>query len=238
MDLNPQPNAALARGLKVLEYVSLQAGPVRYSAISAQLSGINDSTLSRLLRSLESLGYLIRETDGYTLGAAWKRWQTLLQSKPLNDAEVFERMVLDLVCRTNESAGVALLMEDRLVVVASRTAREGVSIIGEGDVLHFEADHAASMAVLDSLPESARLACLDSPYSRMADRDAYVAGREALHEENGVFLDRSLTRPGICRMAVCFERGAVYGSLFLCMTRERAEAGFSELAACLRSMVA
>lgn len=228
---------AVSRGMSVLRTLGREAGPVRFSDFRRTLPGLSDSSLSRILRGLEEAGYLVRHGErGYGPGPELEQWQCELAARPLSAVEQDERAVRELVRRTNESAGAAFLESGRLVVTASRTADGAVSIIGPGSTLHFEADHAASLAVLEILPERERLRLLEGPYSRIGGRERYVRGRERLRREGSVVMDQSLERPGISRVALAAASGDRRGTLYLCLTEKQARERLAELAGILEEV--
>jgi hypothetical protein len=111
-----------------------------------------------------------------------------------------------------------------------------VSIIGPGTTLHFEADHAASLAVLELLPERERLRLLEGPYSRIGGREPYLLGRGRLCRQGEVVMDQSLERPGISRVAIAGVSGDRRGTLYLCLTEKQARERLAELAGILEEV--
>jgi len=149
---SPVPKSTLARGLRVLEALSVADGPLRFSDLKALLPGLTDSTVSRLLQTLETDGYVAKEsTLGYVSGPALRAWFERMAILPKSAIEVFRQVALNLSWLSNESAAIAILQDARLTVVASQLVEGAVSIIGVGGCLHFEADHAGSMALLRAL---------------------------------------------------------------------------------------
>jgi len=227
---------SLSRSLAVLREVSCAGKPVRFSEMRKTLEDLPDSTLSRLLRSLEEAGYLAREgRAGYVVGPRWAAWTSELGPLPADPLQRYRDCVKTLVRRTNESAGVALLEADRLVVMASETASGAVSIIPSGGILHFEADHAASLAVLALLPSTEQARLVASPYSRISGLRALARGLRSARQGPGLFLDQSCERPGICRMAVAVKTRERLLAVFLCLTEQQARSDPSFYAEALRA---
>lgn len=214
---------SLSRSLAVLRQVSCAGKPVRFSEMRKALDDLPDSSLSRLLRGLEEAGYLVREgRAGYLAGPRLAAWTSGLRGLPPDPLQRYRDCVKTLVRRTNESAGVAVLEADRLVVMASETASGAVSIIPSGETLHFEADHAASLAILALLPAGERARLVGSPCSRISRPQALARGLRAARQGAGLFLDQSRERPGISRMAVAVKTGERLLSVFLCLTEKQA----------------
>ena len=222
--------SALIRGLKILQRVSEAKQAVRFSDLREALPGIQDSTLTRLLQNLEAAGYLKREErNGYSAGEELAQWLGGLKVRIRNPAQIYHQAVFDLVTRSNESAGIAIMERDRLAVVSSQTAPGAVSVIEAGQTLHFEADHAGSLVVLADLDKTKRNALLRSSFSRMENEKTFQAALGSLVKKGEVCLYRSAARPGICRMAAAFRSGDIRGAIFLCLTETRAKQDFAGL---------
>lgn len=214
---------SLSRSLAILRLISCAGKPVRFSELREALDELPDSTLARLLRRLEEGGYLIREGRvGYLPGSRLEAWKNDLGKLPPDPLRRYRDCVKTLVRQTNESAGTAILEADRLVVTASETASGAVSIIPPGGILHFEEDHAASLAVLALLPPSERERLIGGSYSRISGPRALARGLRAARQEKGLFIDQSRERPGISRIALAFKTGTVPGVVFLCLTGHQA----------------
>lgn len=218
------PDSALSRGLKLVEHFLQTDRPVRFTELRELLPGIPDSTLSRLLRTLEENGCIAPVAkSGYTAGPRIAEWRRLAADSGKADwSRRVEQAVHELARLTNESAAYAELRDDRLAVAVSVTVPGAVSVIGPGSTLHFEADHAAALAVLNSLPPPQRQRLIEGRYSRIPDSFAYHEGIRNFKQDDIIFLDRSRERPGICRIAVPVETPVRHGALFLCLTLDRA----------------
>lgn len=227
---------ALSRGLRLLEYLSLsEQRSVRFSELKQVLPELTDSTMSRLLQSLEVDGYIKRARGaGYQTGPALNRWVRLLRNRPGSPVEVYRRAVLELVRMSNESAAIALLGEERLTVVASEAAVGAVSVIEAGGTLHFEADHAGSLALLSVLPVEVRRSLLAGPYSHLSDEASFEEACRTLQIDGQVYRDQSVQRPGICRIAMPLSIGDVVAVVFFCLTIESADQNYPKLVQLLK----
>lgn len=228
------PDSALIRGLRLLEHILQAGGPVRFSELRDALPGVPDSTLARLLRSLEEHGYIVSVSkSGYTPGPQMGAFLSAATRRGISPPEAVEQAVRELCRRTNESAAFVKLETDHLSVLFSLTVSGAVSVLPPGGLLHFEADHAAALAVLQLLPARARKRLLASRYSRIPSPKDYTCALAASRRPDGSFLDHSTERPGICRMAVPVRYGDLIGALFLCLTEQHAGKSADSLAAAL-----
>lgn len=225
----------LVRGLRLIRHLLLAGQPVRFKDLRPVLPGVPDSTLTRLLKSLEEHGYLVSHPrDGYSPGPELAEWQRSLRETRPSRSEMLARTVTRLAGRTNESAAFALLEGDHISISASRTVFGAVSVIPAGSVLHFEADHAAALAILSQLSGTERRRHLRGPTSRIADEATCRQATEACSLGDGLYMDASRERPGICRLAAALPVDGQPGALFLCLTRQRAEEAREALLALLR----
>jgi len=227
-------NAALTRGLAIVEAVSRASGPLRFSELRAVIGEISDSSLARLLRSLESSGHLQRDADeGYKMGRRLAAWQAALRVGP-TDWRVRLQVEIQQLCQmAHESAAAAYLQQDQITVAYGQTVEGGVTVMRTGTLLHFEADHAGSLAILAALPANLRNQLLVSRFSRIPDREEYRVGVEEARRGKGLWLDRSRERPGISRLAVALTVNGRPGSLFFCLPTESALARYGQLSTAL-----
>jgi|GEM_PF-2856882 len=73
---------ALDRGLHILDQLICSEGSMRYNELKSQLPDIQDSTLSRILKALESYGYIHRDAEiGYSITAQVRDWSRYLSSE-------------------------------------------------------------------------------------------------------------------------------------------------------------
>lgn len=233
----PQPARpnALSRGLRLLEAVSVADAPLRFSDCRELLPGIGDSTLARLLQGLETEGYLERaEGEGYAPGPALREWRGRLTRQGPDFPSLAREAVAGLVRAADESAAVCLLEGDRIVTVTGHSVPGGIQVMRPGDTLHFEADHAAALVILQSLSPAARRRLLAGPHSQIADESAYAEGLAAARWEDGLCRDQSRLRPGVSRIARGFRCRGQPGAVFYCVTTERARRS-ADLALALES---
>lgn len=233
MSQSPQKSTlpALDRGLHILDQLIRSESPTRYNELKASLPGVQDSTLSRILKALESYGYIQRDADtGYSITHQVRDWSTYLNRQKPELSTLARREVDPLVKLGEESAAVVLLTDDRIVSLYSRSYQGGIQVLGAGDVLHFEADHAAAIAVLAKLPIERRQSCLESTFSRFSKDCSFQAIETSMQQADGCFLDRSIARPGICRLAQSFQHGQQIGAVFFCLTLDALETKQSQLA--------
>jgi len=215
----PLLSSALGRSLAILQAASLADRPLRYSDLKASTPGISDSTFSRLLRSLERSGYLVHVPEaGYAPGPGIRRWTDAIRQSPRDFSDIAAETVDVLTAATQESAALALLEDSTIRIVESRTMPDAVSVVRKDGILHFEDDHAASLAILHQLPPDRRTALLTTRHSRIRTTTRYVSGVKAALRAEGFWLDQSRARPGICRMALPFQRHGKPGAVFFCLT--------------------
>ena len=210
---------ALDRSLHILDQIVRSQGPLRYNELRERLSGIQDSSLSRILKALETYGYLHRDAElGYSITAKLRDWSPYLSEKKPDLATLAIKEIDQLAELAQESAAVVLLHDNCLRTQCSRTINEGIQVLGAGERLHFEADHAVAVAVLSALPAAQRKACLQSSYSRFPAKYSFNKIQNEMQQLSGVYIDRSQARPGICRVAKFFEHEQQVGAIFYCLT--------------------
>ncbi len=222
---------ALERGLRVIDFLlSSPSGGRRYSEIKLCFTGITDASLNRLLKALMASNVLMKAVDGrYCLSTRISRWGELLT----NNLQWRDRVVAEvdsLAAAAAESAAFGLLETDRIEIVHSCSWRDSIMVIEPGEVLHFESDHAGSIAVLSRLPTAEIERLIRGPFSRI---DQLGQVREAVDKwrYEGAFKDCSARRPGISRIAVAVQVDDIRaGCLFYCLPTLRAERRSRELA--------
>lgn len=223
------PNASLARGLTLLRFLTT-AGQnesiLRYRDLKSVLPGITDATLSRLLSDLETLGYVEKDgTSGYRPGKMLHAWMRDINRHPEALRDRMRTAVNRLIDETGESAALASLHGDRILIEYSKTAAcEGsVRIIETGATLHFEPDHAGALAILESLDPDQQHTLIRGPRSRFQSGDTLAKAAAAFRREGSLWWDSSRIRPGICRIALPLRFNDWHGCLFLCLTQVQAE---------------
>lgn len=162
------------RALSLLTYFT-DARPRHRVSTLAQLSGLSQSTVSRLLATMESLGYVERDplTGLYGLGLQ----VVTLAGVALNGIEVRRQGVAELSAVAAElglAANLALLRDDQLFYLATvegPMAPKLYTMIGKGNPLHCTG---MGKALLSRLPEGEREAILARiPYPQFTP---YTAG--------------------------------------------------------------
>jgi len=228
--MNDDEIPALSRGLAVMTLVLQAPEGLRYSEIKSFWPGLADSTLSRLLRSLESSGHLRRdERAHYRAGEAVEPWRRALSSQSPTLREQLDQLVHDVSAAANESAGVAALETDHLRFLSTHSLPDTVSIASPGGLLHFEEDHAASLAILGQLSPEVRRPLLAGRTSRIDSEAMFQAGWQTAICDRGLLLDEARARPGISRMAVPIRVEQKPAALFLCLTTASAHRDFERL---------
>jgi DNA-binding IclR family transcriptional regulator len=206
---------ALERGLLIIEALIESQNELRFSDLKQILCGISDASLNRLLVSLLQSGHINKSVTGYSLNNRVKEWiGTLGREDSLE--RLYDRAVENLVDTLQESAGFCRLEEGRILVKASRSCPDSIGIIEPGGTLHFEEDHAASLALLSLLDDEKRLIALNSEYSFIQDEYIY---REMLlrFKRGSVIADTSFRRVGISRIAIPVAVGQYPCALFICL---------------------
>ena len=167
---------SLQRGLAVLDLlIRSGTGRMRYSEMKAALPGVQDSTLARLLKSLEALGYVERLADaGYRLSSRVFEWGPYLNRARPAFADLARIEVERLAVEGGESACLVVLENDRIAVCESLSVEGGIRVISAGDTLHFEPDHAGAVAVLSLLSAGERERLLAGPFSRFPAGENFV----------------------------------------------------------------
>ncbi len=226
---------ALDRGLRILDQLIRSESPVRYNELRASLPGIQDSTLSRILKALEAYGYVSRDPEiGYSITRQVSDWSTYLTTGTPALSALAQKEVERLTERGNESAAVVLFRNDRIETLSSRSLNGGIQVLKEGDLLHFEEDHAAALAILNQLPANKRKTCLQGSHSRFPKKYAFRQLIEEMRQDDGCLIDQSRERPGVCRMAHAFEHKGQTGAIFFCLTQEACRSKLRELSPLLR----
>lgn len=212
---------ALDRGLHILDQLIRSKRPLRYNELRARLPGIQDSTLSRILKALETYGYADRDPElGYRITSKVQSWSLYLNTSPA-DLQTLALSELNRLTEIGqESAAIAVFSEDCLRILCSHTVIDGIQVIEPGQLLHYETDHAASIAVLAALPHKQRQKCLKSMHSRFPDQYNFKNILGEMQKDSGILIDRSEARPGICRMAKSFIYNQQIGAIFYCLPSE------------------
>ncbi len=216
---------ALDRGLDLLESVITSINPLKYTDLKKSIPGISDSSLNRLITSLIEKEFLEKSLDGYyTEGVNLRKWTKFL-IKESNLNELIDHILGGLLDLTNESVGLAKLTDNRIEMIKRINADNSISIIPKGAILHFESDHAGSLAILDSLSHETRISLLENSFSRISSIKEYEEGIEKFKYIDGkqhiYFLDESVSRIGVSRLAVPLWINKELYVLFICAPSQR-----------------
>lgn len=116
--MTSQGSQTLERGLHVLDILTDHRTPLRLGEI-AEATGLNISTVSRLLTSLERRGYVRRDqiTGSYRLGYKLLHMAQIVQEQA-GLHELADPVLQELVDATNETATLGILQEDHAMVIA------------------------------------------------------------------------------------------------------------------------
>ncbi|MGE9293146.1 MAG: helix-turn-helix domain-containing protein [Puniceicoccales bacterium] len=228
---------ALDRGLALLDHlIRSGGGPLRFGELREALPGVQDSTLTRILKALEGYGYLERDANtGYRITQQVRAWGPYLSAARPTLADTAQRVLDQLTQEAHESACITLLGEDRINALCSRSVEGGIRILGTGQLLHFEPDHAGALAILEQLPSAERQRHLDGPHCTFGEGDNFETSLSAARGPGNVLIDTSRSRPGVCRMAIAYRHGEQLGSVFFCLTQEACESKRGQLTRLLES---
>lgn len=210
---------ALERGLTIINHMILTQDTIKYSELKQVLPGISDASLGRLLLTLIEHDYVEKNADGeYILGEKVKSWKTLMVGN-IKFKSQCKSVVDQLVKELGESVAVAELVDNRIEIIYSCSAQDSISIIKTGEILHFERDHAASIAILNRLSQEHQMSLISGEYSKI---DNFEALRDSIqntlfkHKSNVYYLDHSIYRKGISRLAIPFNYLDKQCVIFIC----------------------
>ena len=145
-----QPGAqTLDRGLQLLEFIAMTAGPVTVAEAAAAL-GVHRTIAHRLVATLTARGYLYREpAGGYRLGST-----CLTLAAAVADLRTILRPALaDLARETGETVGLAVLRGGEVVFVDSIESTRSLRVAGRTGQRLPAHQTAVGMAWLAELPE-------------------------------------------------------------------------------------
>lgn len=211
---------ALDRGLRILDYLIKGVVPRRYSDIRDAFAPISDASLNRLLKTLINCGYVEKDVNRhYCITEAVNDWKKYMGGDlPVKD--IIAPLVDQLANQLKESAAFAILNNNRIEVLCSTNIVDSFSIVHTGSFLNVEADHAAVIAMLDSLPPGSRDELLKSPYCTIKSSADYETALAASRND-GFYSDTPISRLGMNRLAIPVVKGTLTGGLFLCAPTER-----------------
>jgi DNA-binding IclR family transcriptional regulator len=156
----PAPVKSATRALDVLELLGDQPQPMAHGEIARAL-GMPKSSLTELLATLESRGYVASEAERYRLGPALLSLAgTFLRRTDV--ARVAQPIIASLMLRTGESAALVLRRGAEVVVVCKENCDQPILYslqLGQRGPVNASAGGKAMMAFL---PEAEREAWLAS----------------------------------------------------------------------------
>ena len=204
---------ALDRGLALVEHLVLNPTPKRYGELKRLLGGIPDASLNRLLASLVASGYIAKDREqGYVPAPRVAAWFGAVAAD--RDMADLARIAVGRAAEAaRESAAFALLQGEAIRILASENYPNSVTVIGEGQTLHFEADHAGALAVLSQAlekdgPEAVAglLSAEESRIGSLAELNAafgqYSLGSMLSPAGQKAYADESRARHGVSRIAL------------------------------------
>jgi hypothetical protein len=204
---------ALDRGLTLVEHLVLNPAPKRYGDLKRLLGGIPDASLNRLLASLVASGYIAKDREqGYIPAPRVAAWFGVVAAD--RDMADLARIAVGRAAEAaRESAAFALLQGEAIRILASENYPNSVTVIGEGQTLHFEADHAGALAVLSLALETNGPDAVAGLLSAETSRIGSLAELEAAFGQYSLestlspagqkaYADESRARHGVSRIAL------------------------------------
>lgn len=195
----------LARGLRALEHLARE--PARSTDVADAL-GVHRSTAMRLLRELESLGWVNRPDGGSRYALSVERFAWVLPALDAADSVTHVRPILEeMSAFTGEATLLAMPVGSEMSYVAYTPARSAIGVqerIGTHRPLHASA---VGQAWLSGLPDEERHALIAS-LALAGGTSRAVQTREQLEERaveartRGWALDREETIEGAVCVAV------------------------------------
>lgn len=226
---NCKPIPALDRGLAVLEHMLLQAKPQRYIDIKRIFPGITDATINRLLKALIASGYVKKtESRGYDITEKLLDWGRLLNNS-LNVNRLLPFFIHKMSVSLDCSASFITIKKDCLEFANTSNIQNGINLADTGDMLYYEVDHAACLAIIDNVDKT----YVDHTFNVWNSR---ITGHEMIQKalstfrKDGYYIDESVRRRGVSRMAVFIEHELLTGALFIGLTTTELEMREDELA--------
>lgn len=242
---NIQTVQSLSRGIEMFEYVLAASYPVRIVDVAAHFE-IDKSVAYRFLATLERHGLLEKDPDRktYTVGPRLSAW-----SKKLGDgrAEMLARikpLVENLAMETGQTAHIAVLESDRVLLIEVSAADTPVGIRQKAGDLEPLYCSAVGKAILAWLPEPAREALIaEMQFSRLTPHT--ITTKKALQAEladvrkTGVAFDRCEGNLEVCCVAApIFDLDdGVVASIGVSMPRRLLDGGPDEQHETIRSVV-
>ena len=229
----PTTLQTVERALAFLETVALARQPPQLRDV-AQTLGINVTTSYHLLNTLQLAGYVTRDSDG-TLrigGRTAILYQGLVRNFALG--RELAPVVAELSATTGETAYIAVLNRDKVIIQALMEGDQAVRVtglyVGFSGSEHIRA---SGKAVLAHLPDQERdnmlRRCL--PNASTEELDAVISELHKVREQ-GWALDDGCFQEGACCIAAPFFRpgGFVAGSVAVSVPATRFTAARERIA--------
>lgn len=215
---------AVQRAFEVID-VLRDAGTVRINDVSEAL-GIPTSTAHVHLKTLESVGYVIQDDDGYRLGLRFLRDGAVVREE-LNVYSTAKSEIDALAETSGEVANLGVEENGQRVIVCQSEGSEAVydnALIGEYTNMHWTA---LGKAILAELPEKSVQAIVDR-YGLPAATENTIDTTESLFgeletiREQGFALEDEERRTGIRSIAMSLTvEDRVVGAVSLSGPKER-----------------
>ncbi|PCJ62928.1 MAG: hypothetical protein COA79_02020 [Planctomycetota bacterium] len=208
---------ALTRGLTIIDGFIQSAQPQRYHQIKKMIEGITDASLNRLIQSLIEDCYIIKDNDGsYQLSNKVNLWGSHLSGQK-NWNSIMEELIDKVSNDLGESAAIGVLENDRIIIKKSKSVQDSITIMKNNSTLHFESDHAASLAILDSVTITQRKKLIKSNYSSIKSYAEFDNAIKKFKRQD-IFTDKSERRNGISRVSISFTIDKKPATLFIATT--------------------
>jgi len=203
----------LSRSLALIDTLLEAPLPRSFGQIRS-LTRMGDASLARLLHHLLAAGVLEKgRTQTYLPGPRLLDWRDRLR-RPTEVPYWGPRMVA-LARESGHSCALVVLEMNKILVYAAHSLPESVSVMEAGELLCFERDHAAALAILSRVEEATARELISGEFSRIP---SMAVLRQALKRFSykGYFLDRSRVRRGVSRLAVPLTVNGHPAALYLC----------------------
>lgn len=217
-----EPSSQLSKGLTVLKMLSRRSLP---GAQIARELDVDRSTALRLLRELESLGYVHRDAVTRRYEVVGEKIYQLLPREPSgkNAADEIREILLQIRDETKEAAMFAVPAEDHMVYMEFITALYPVSVQDERGAVRPMLRSAVGRAYLSALPTESLEGMVGRILRKEGSEDPAGIGREiASTRLRGYGMDCNETISGVSCVAVpLLARGLLVGALGITAPSER-----------------
>ena len=205
----------LTRSIEVIEIYLKKPFPRTWSALESDTE-LPHSSLARLLSHLCELKLLNKNKQGlYEPGRRFSKWSKILSGS--KDVSAYNHLTKKIAELTEESTAIAILEYNKILVESVQLFPESVNIVPKGTLIHFERDHAASTAILFQLPEDVRKSFIGGEFSKIKSYKTLQNAHQR-HKRASHYFDKSISRPGISRIAYPILLGNKPGAIFVAGT--------------------